>query len=152
MRPPARAAIAGVVDPTADGDRHFSGIITQMVVTYLANSQGQEVVDRVVAEAGLTDIAESLADDGAWFSYRQVRSLLEAVNRVVGPDPLREAAYATRLHDESRAEMTQMLQDFGSPANLLRSIFSYEPGRGRPSAWARSWSTAGLRLGRASGS
>ncbi|MGH8996173.1 MAG: hypothetical protein ACRDYB_09140, partial [Acidimicrobiales bacterium] len=116
-----------MVDST-DGDRHFSGIITHMVVTFLAETKGQEVVDRVVAEAGVNDVAELLADDSAWFSYGQVRSLLEAVARVVGRDALKEIALASRLHDESRAEMTQMLQDFGSPANLLRSVYSYEPG------------------------
>lgn len=99
-----------------------------MVVTFLGETNGQEVLDRVVAEAGLTDVTEQLADDSAWFTYDQVRSLLEAVKRVVGDEALRNAALASRLHDESRVEMTQMLQDFGSPANLLRSMFASESG------------------------
>ena len=99
-----------------------------MVVSFLAETRGQEVVDRAVADAGVTDIAGLLEDDSAWFSYGQVRALLEATVRVVGNDALREAAVAGRLHDESRVEMTQMLQDFGSPANLLRSVYSYESG------------------------
>jgi diguanylate cyclase (GGDEF)-like protein len=96
-----------------------------MVIAFLAETQSQETLDRVIAEAGLTDIAEPLTDDSAWFTYGQVRSLLESVARVVGDDALRGAApLASRLHDESRVETAQMLQDFGSPSNLLKSMFA----------------------------
>jgi diguanylate cyclase (GGDEF)-like protein len=117
----------GVGEPAAS-DRQFSGIITRMAVSFLAETEGEETLALVLAEAGLTDFAEQFADDSAWFSYGQVRSLLEAIARVAGKDALQRAATASRLHDESRVEMTQMLQDFGSPGNLLRSMFSADAG------------------------
>lgn len=123
MEPAGPIWIPGVTEQSAD-DRHFSGIITHMVVAYLAETQGEEIRSRVLAEADLTNVAESLADESAWFSYGEVRSLFEAVGRVLGEDALREIALASRLHDESRVEMTQMLQSFGSPSNLLKSLFA----------------------------
>ncbi len=109
-----------------DGDRHFSGIITRMVVTHLADVHGPEALHLVLERAGEVGREDELRDDSTWLSYWRLRTLLEAVTEVVSIDELRQAAAAGQVHEESRADMTQMLQDFGSPDNLLRQALLYD--------------------------
>lgn len=108
------------------GDRHFSGIITRMVVTHLADFRGPDVLRRVLERAGESSHEEELRDDGAWLSYGRLRALFEAVAEELSADALREAAAGGQLFEASRADMTQMLQDFGSPDNLLRQALAYD--------------------------
>lgn len=113
------------VEATVDGDRHFSGIIPHMVVTYLAETYGPDVLRQVLLQAN-AGTEDELRDEHAWMPYQRLRSLLEAVNRLLGPEVLGQSAITGRLHEESGADMTQMLQDFGSPGNLLRSVLTYD--------------------------
>lgn len=115
------------MDGTAvDGDRHFSGVVSRMVVTYLADEHGPAVLGQVLDRAAEVGSEDELRDDAAWLSYRRVRRLFEAVTEVLGgSEPLRRAALSGRLDEPSRADMSQMLMDFGTPDNLLRTAFRY---------------------------
>jgi len=113
------------VEATADGDRHFSGIIPHMVVTFLAETYEPDVLRQVLLQAN-AGTEDELRDEHAWMPYQRLRSLLEAVARLLGPEVLSQSAITGRLHEESGADMTQMLQDFGSPGNLLRSVLTYD--------------------------
>ncbi|MHB1584884.1 MAG: putative bifunctional diguanylate cyclase/phosphodiesterase [Acidimicrobiales bacterium] len=115
-----------LADTAADGERHFSGIITRMVVNRLAEAHGPDVLRRVLEAAGEAGKEEELREESSWLSYRRLRALFEAVSEAVSTDELRQAATAVQLHEESRADMTQMLQDFGSPDNLLRQAMQYD--------------------------
>jgi diguanylate cyclase (GGDEF)-like protein len=121
----ASGYVVSTAAPTVEGGREFSGIIPRMVVTYVSDTYGPDVLRQVLwqANAGTED---ELRDEHAWMSYQRLRSFLETVTKLLGDDPLRQAAVAGQLHDESSADMSQMLQDFGSPANLLRSVLSYD--------------------------
>jgi diguanylate cyclase (GGDEF)-like protein len=124
------------MNATGEADeRHFSGVITRMVVTYVADAHGPEVLSRILQQACLDDAEvggeADLLDDTAWVSYRRLRALLEATAELLGgSDVLREAVLASRLDSDSHADMTQMLQDFGSPGNLLRTVLGSETDSG----------------------
>jgi len=116
-----------MTDSVVDSERHFSGVISGMLVTYIEQEFGREIFQRVLERADAVDIEGQLRDDTSWVSYRQLRSLYEAVAEICGLDALRSAAIASQLHAETHADMTQMLQDFGSPGNLLRMMMGSGP-------------------------
>jgi diguanylate cyclase (GGDEF)-like protein len=118
-------AVDDAATPIVEEGRHFSGIITQMVLAFVRDEHGKDVVSRVLRRAGLEAMEDQLFDDAAWVSYSHLRSLFEAVGELVGRDALRRAASASRDED-ARPDMTQMMQDFGTPGNLLRTALEYD--------------------------
>lgn len=114
-----------------DGERHFSGIITRTVLVHVSEAYGQAVVDRVLARAGEAGAEDELRDNASWLPYGRLRRLLESVAEEFGGfEVLREAGAGGRRDEASRPEMTQMLLDFGSPDNLLRTAMGYGTGFG----------------------
>jgi diguanylate cyclase (GGDEF)-like protein len=112
-------------------ERQFSGLVSSMVVTYIEQELGSEVLGRVLDLAGAVDAEDDLRDDTAWVSYEQLRRLFGATAELCGGfEALRRAAITSQLHAESHADMTQMLQDFGSPGNLLRIMIGSEADSG----------------------
>lgn len=111
------------VRPEDSSQRHFSGINIRIVVNYLQERFGPDVLRQVLQLAGEVRDEARLCDDSVWSSYAQVRSLFEATSAVLGGAQwLMAAAVETPIDSETGAEMAQTLQDLGSPGALLRIV------------------------------
>jgi diguanylate cyclase (GGDEF)-like protein len=111
------------VRPEDSSQRHFSGIHVRIVVRYLEERFGSDVLRQVLHVAGERRSQTKLCDDSVWSSYAQVRSLFESTSTVLGGTQwLTTAAIETPIDSESGAEMAHTLQDLGSPGALLRIV------------------------------
>lgn len=115
----------------ADGNRHFSGVYVRMVVQFLQETHGSDVLRTILDRAGETRSLETLFDDSAWASYEQIRRLFEATASVLGDsESLIHAAASTAVGSGSSAEIAQALQDLGSPDSLLETAVSMDSALG----------------------
>jgi len=111
-------------NPPDPGSRHFSGVHVRMVVEYLRDHRGPDVLHRVLKRASETRPVDVLLDDTVWASYDEIRSLFEATAEVLGgPAALTEAALATPVASGSSVEMAHTLHEMGSPDSLLEAAF-----------------------------
>jgi diguanylate cyclase (GGDEF)-like protein len=109
--------------PESTSQRHFSGINVRIVVRYLQERFGPDILAQVLRMAGERRDETKLCDDSVWSSYTQVRSLFEATSAVLGGAQwLTTAAIETPINSESGAEVAHTLQDLGSPDALLRIV------------------------------
>src|SRR6185436_10539415 len=100
---------------------HFAGVNTWMLMRYLRDQAGPDVMARVLTEASETRSEDELSDIATWSSYEQFRRLLVATAANCGASALTSAS-SGGLTDPSMPEMTAMLQSLGSPEALFQTV------------------------------
>jgi signal transduction histidine kinase len=98
--------------------RQFSNLIPSFVVSYLEHKGGDELVARILGEAGETRSPESFRDATVWSTYGQIRRLLEATSRVLGLDAVFEVT-ATVPTVRPGSSYREMFLSMGSPAKVV---------------------------------
>jgi diguanylate cyclase (GGDEF)-like protein len=101
---------------------HFAGVNTWMLIRYLRDQAGPDVIAQILADAEETRTEEELFDIATWSSYEQFRRLLIATAAHCGGTAALTAASSGGLTDPSMPDMTAMLQSLGSPEALLRMV------------------------------
>ncbi len=99
--------------------RHFSGVVTGYVMSYLASCP-EGTTERVLAAAGETRTAVELRSSATWSTYDQIRRLLVCTAELLGgPEVLERAGAAFVI---GNPEFTALVMSMGSPDVLFASI------------------------------
>jgi hypothetical protein len=108
-----------------DLGRHFSNSLVRMLLEVTEQRLGAEGVAGVLREAGEQRPMAELVDDAGWSSYDQFVALLRAASTAMGGIDALERMYrdvALVGSTGSTAEMVAIVQQLGSPIQLIRSM------------------------------
>ncbi len=108
------------MDHVLASGRHFSGMHTRMLLSYVAERLGDSGVAQLLEKAGETRPVEELLDDTSWSSYGQLRPLLEAAAALLaGIGGLRGIAEVSSFGSSTAPQIGSTLQSLGSPLKML---------------------------------
>ena len=106
--------------PEVGTNRHFAGVTTQYLMTFLRTRLGVGALDDVLRRAGESRSIEELGDDTTWTSYPQMRRLLEAAAAALGGSAaLRRVGGAVTV---TMPDFAAALQSLGTPAELFAGM------------------------------
>jgi diguanylate cyclase (GGDEF)-like protein len=108
-----------------DLGRHFSNSLVRMLLEVTEQQLGAEGVAAVLREAGEQRPRAELVDDAGWSSYDQFVALLSVASEAMGGIESLERIYrdvALVGSTGSTAEMVAIVQQLGSPIQLIRSM------------------------------
>jgi diguanylate cyclase (GGDEF)-like protein len=110
-----------MADGEQNGGRDFSGSYVGLLIAYLRDKTPAGKLEEILAAAGETRPVEQIVDPSVWSSYWQLRRLLEATSRVLGPGALEVAGrQAGDVSDFPGA--ADMIRSFGSPGAAMAEL------------------------------
>lgn len=110
-------------DIQTNSGRHFAGTMTRLAVQQVERALGAPGVERLLAASQLEQPLETLLDDASWFSYGELRRLLDAAAVLLGGvDQLAGLGVTATITAGSMPDATDALQSLGSTSALLQEL------------------------------
>ncbi len=88
---------------------------SSLILAYVERGAGREVVDEMLARAGLTDGEHELRDENSWFSFDAKMALWKAAEAVTGDTRVGERVGESALEFSVGLSLKRALRALGSP-------------------------------------
>jgi diguanylate cyclase (GGDEF)-like protein len=102
--------------------KHFSCVLTAVVIARISATGGDEAVRRALAAASSGRDPAYLTDVGNWVSYDEMIALLEAGAQMTGDAEFARHAGEDAVRRLGSASTSVVLRGLGSPEELLRQV------------------------------
>ena len=119
QRAPAGSRADGL---RADQPAEINNSVTGVIVSYIRDVHGPDVLEEVLQRAGEKRSPEELQDATRWSSDAEVKCLTEMALAVTGDDQLPRRAGERLFTDYSASEVIAMLRSLGDVATVLQLV------------------------------
>ncbi len=95
---------------------------SSLILAYVERGAGREVVDEMLARAGLTDGEHELRDENSWFSFDAKMALWKAAEAVTGDTRVGERVGESALEFSVGLSLKRALRALGSPEFVYHNV------------------------------
>src|SRR5581483_7455068 len=103
-------------------ERAGSGLTSRLILSFIERTGGREMVDEVLAEAGMAAKERELRDESCWFSFDEKIRLWEAAEAVTGDPRIAERVGESALEFSVALTLKRALRALGSPEFVYRNV------------------------------
>jgi len=99
-----------------------SGLTSRLILAYVEREAGRQAVQRMLAQAGLSDAEEHLRDENHWFSYDMKIALWSAAEETLDDPQIAQHVGASALDISVAMGLKRTLRALGTPGFVYGNV------------------------------